>query len=441
MYLRRYDILVVMCAICLLMSCGDSSDTMPDSGPDTPQDSSTAVKECALGFSASLAADGSGVTEPMGSRSTRAVGDGEFGLDDSDPNKELKASGFGVYCWYTEDRYFSTPGSATYLLMRNQKVEYDEALAEPWHYEPAKYWPLESGHQLTFRAYAPYVSYSLVERTSGSYLTYVSGMPLLPVVVSELDYQNGTQHDPLWGTGRLVQGDGDTNPGEYYPEPDPSAPDQSKSKLYGQLYNDITYKMSGDYRLANDSRDGIIDWYFHHGMSCLMPTLKIVKDPGCDKVTITRIVIEPLYKQGLLDISSPTGDSSEKPWWYDCSGNMTVDLGATCLAASPLDITIDTDPAKESGPVALLSKGLLIIPRTYDALTPMTVKIYYKVDDDTEEQEAAGKITSMDFKGNTKYTLGLTLTPETRGVQIEIVQSAFTAWREGDSGDHIVYNW
>lgn len=425
----------MMCAISLLVCCTSGSDTVPDSGLYKNLDDVSTAEEHLMGFSARLDSE-TGLSGGAASRITRAVGDGQLTSD------LLHEVGFGVYCWYTEGNNFTTPSASKYMLMRNQRVVYNGSLTNPWTYSPAKYWPLNESHKLTFRAYAPFVSYNLVEAVeSDPGGTYATGMPLIPVVVKPDDYKNGTQHDPLWGTGRLVQQAGDPTPGEYYDEPDPSALDQSKSKRYGSVYNNMTYQMSGDKRLENDSRDGIIDWYFHHGMACLMINGFITKDPGCDSVIIKRIEIEPLYKQGLLDISSPTGDESEKPWWYDRDGNMTVGIDADYMATTPVVIEID-DPSEATGPVPILSKGLLIIPRYYDSVAPLNFKIVYTVDEDSEELEATGTIP-LEFKGNTKYTLGLYLTPETRGLVIDIVQSAFTAWQVGDpdSGNHTVYNW
>jgi hypothetical protein len=425
-------IVIILFAICLLTSCSNSSDATQDSGSATAQDSVPTVEGLRVGFSACL--DGASAAS---ARLTRSAGDGEL------TTELLQNAGFGVYCWYTEANSFTTPSSATYLLMRNQKVEYDGSLTNPWYYSPAKYWPLDQSHKLTFRAYAPYVSYTLVEATVNSYATYVTGMPLLPVVVSELDYQNGTQHDPLWGTGKLV----DTSTQEYYPEnpAPPEAPIYPDNKRYGTPYDDITYQMSGDKRLENDSRDGFIDWYFHHGMSKILFNCTIVEDPGCDKVTIKRIIIEPLYRQGLLDISSPTEDEDDKPWWYDRDGDMTVNIGTDYLAPAPLALEIPiTDPTTTTGPVDLLSEGLLIIPRSYNVSSPMTVTIVYTIDDEDDEADAlyaTGTINSLEFKGNTVYTLGLTLTPETRGIEISVVQSAYTEWLEGGSGTHVIHNW
>jgi len=371
-----------------------------------------------MGFTCSLA-------EP-----TRgAVGEGEF------TTEMLKTSGFGVYCWYTGttsfDPAFTEPrthikdylGEDGFLLMNNQKVEWKDwnGTGNVWGYTPTKYWPINAAELLTLRAYAPYVSYNLQ--------TDANGMPMLPVVVKNDDYHNGTQHDPLWGTGRLV-----LSSGEYDPE-----------TKYGHLYNNITYQMSGDYRLANDSetRNGTIDWYFHHGMSCLMFTCSVIADPGCDKVTITRIEVTKLYTQGLLSLSSPTASESEKPIWDDCSGDMAVSLAEGDLKdldsnpATPFEIPTGSS---ETTPVPLLSHGLLIIPRNHATGDGLKVTVKYTIDSDATELEAVGTI-HRNFEGNTKYTLGLKLTPSTRGLDIDIVQSAFTPWSDGGTGEREVYNW
>ena len=441
----------------LLTACSSSSDSVdvvpePNNG-DGNRNGSYEQSQRSIGFSGFF---DDGVGEMASAPATRGVGDGEF------TNADLQASGFGVYCWYT--------GAVPYpintdirpitkdILMLNQKVEYKNGL---WTYSPSKYWPLKDDEVLTFRAYAPYVSYQLQMDANG--------MPMLPVVVTKDDYHYGKQHDPLWGTGRLLNGT------EYKPLPDRASYDTEEDfeealknyYRYGSPYDNITYEMSGDNRLKEtlpaDTRNGYIDWYFHHGMSKLMFTCSVIQDPGCDRVVIRSIQIEDLYTQGLLSLSSPTASESEKPIWPEAqrSGNMKVKLdGATTgdggttwtpgdLAQAPGDDTdpsyhpypfvITTSTTQATDPADLLSHGLLIIPRDFTT-EPMKVTITYSIDDDTELLTATGTI-NQNFKGNTSYTVRLSLTPSTRGLEISLVQGAFTKWQVTVVGTHEVYNW
>ena len=415
-------LLLVMLAAVIFAACSgsdSSDDPLQPAQPDLPE---TVGHE--MGFSCRLA------------ETTRGVGDGEY------TTEMLKASGFGVYCWYTGsthfDPAFTAPnthikdylGATGQLLMNNQKVEWKDwnGTGNVWGYTPKKYWPINSEELLTLRAYAPYTSYVRTDAHGMPQLPVVLGTEKPDAIVYGTDYRNGTQHDPLWGTGRLVLPSGEYDPGT----------------TYGHLYNNITYQMSGDYRLANasETRNGIIDWYFHHGMSCLMFTCSIIADPGCDKVTITRIEVSKLYTQGLLSLSSPTASESEKPIWDERSGDMKVKLSnvndSTDLASKPFEITTG---ATETTPVNLLSAGLLIIPRNYPKDHGLKVTITYTIDSSSDIQTAEGTIEERNFEGNTKYTLGLKLTPSTRGLDIEIVQSAFTPWSDGGTGEHEVYNW
>ena len=385
-----------------LMGC--SSD---DAESPAPQE------QCAVGFAATFAEnDEEGTarrsqsretTDQSGyatARMTRAVGDGEL------TNALLQEMGFGVYCWYTGTNNFVSPKTVgTTILMMNQKVEYTNSI---WTYTPSKYWPLKDNEKLTFRAYAPYTNYLYTD---------ASGMPQLPVVVKANDYQNGTQHDPLWGTSKH----GGTD---------------DEEKTYGMLYDNYTYTMSGDTH-SSDSHDGTIDWFFHHGMSRLMFTCSIIKDPGCSKITIKSIKVNDLYTQGLLSISSTTTSDSDKPTWTQSGGDMEVEIGTDYLISNPLEIITST--AAATTPVNLLSKGLLIIPRNF-GVTPMDIEISYTIDADPTVLTAKGTI-GENFCGNTSYTIGLSLTPSTKGLEITVVHSAFTEWLPGGAGDHTVYNW
>ena len=417
--------MIAFVAVVTFAACSDS-DSADD--PLQPAADQTTKAEREMGFSCRFA-------EPT----TRAAGDGEY------TTAMLQASGFGVYCWYTGsthfDPAFTAPnthikdflGTNGQLLMNNHKVTYSGGV---WTYTPKKYWPINQEELLTLRAYAPYTSYVMTDE---------HGMPQLPVVLGTTtknarlygnDYHEGTQHDPLWGTGRLVL------PGGEYDR-------VAGHEKYGSLYDNITYEMSGDNRLKEttpaDTRNGTIDWFFHHGMSCLMFTCTVIADPGCDKVTIQSIEINDLYTRGLLSLSSPTATESEKPIWNQRDGNMRVRLSnaedSTDLASKPLKIDI-TDSSQPTGPVNLIdpNKGLLIIPREFATGEGMKVTVTYTIDNESELLIAVGTV-KRNFDGNTKYTVELKLTPATKGLEIEIVQSAFTPWYDGGTGESDVYNW
>lgn len=339
---------------------------------------------------------------------TRSAGDGI--LDDDD----LQAKGFGVYCWYTGTTDFTTPKASTNMLMRNQKVEY---VSSQWTYSPSKYWPLDPAEKLTFRAYAPYTDYLKED---------ANGMPQLPVVVKNDDYHNGSQHDPLWGTGKH---DGTV-------DADDAATD---NEVYGKLYDNYTYQMSGSL-LATDNRDGIIDWYFHHGMAMLKFYAKLENKSSDPQVYITNIKISPLYTQGLLSISSAATSSSTKPTWGDRDGDMMVTLygldgshtqDLATYTINKENLTLLTDP------------GLLVIPRPYTIGSPLTITVSYKrssAPEDTKVFTVTTTIDSQEFVGNTIYTLNLTV-GSALIADISSVNVATTKWNEKEGKEHEVYNW
>ena len=198
---------------------------------------------------------------------------------------------------------------------------------------------------------------------------------------------------------------------------------------------------------GKDGKDGIIEWYFHHGMTKLIFACKLIASPGCDKVVIRGIKITPLYDKGLLDISSSaaTANYPDKPYWdTSAASDMTVNIGEEYLnlTEGKLVVRANTDPSQESESVNILSKGLLIIPHTFTGSDKMTITVSYTIDDDIidHKQDAKAEITPT-FYGNTVYKMNLKLTPATNGLDITMVQSAFTPWKDGGTGDHEVYNW
>ena len=424
----KETILTGLMLMLLLTSCSSSSDSSdvvpePNNGNGNPVEQS----QYSIGFSGNFAdSEGKMASAPA----TRGVGDGEFSLT----NEELQALGFGVYCWYTgSDNYVANTdikGITQEILMLNQRVEYKDGL---WTYSPTKYWPLNDAEKLTFRAYAPYVSYQLQTNET-------TGLPMLPVVVKNDDYHNGTQHDPLWGTAKHGGSDGD------------------EGTTYGVLYDNYTHMMSGS-TTAKDAHDGRIDWYFHHGMSKLMFTCSVIQDPGCDKVTIKSITIENLYTQGLLNLSSETTQNTDKPYWEQRSGDMTVTLSEATPNTEPGDlapiptpepepegfnpypfvITID-NPSEPTPYIPLLSKGLLIIPRNFE-VEGLKVTVTYTIDNDVATPLEAKATIKKNFQGNTSYILDMSLTPSTKGLEITMVQGAFTTWDDGGMLERWVYNW
>ena len=91
----------------------------------------------------------------------------------------IKAKGFGILAYYTNDNGFATSTSShTPNFMYNQKVEWKTS-PDRWEYTPVKYWPNTPSEKLSFFAYAPYeekpaggTNYiKLSEQTTGGYPT------------------------------------------------------------------------------------------------------------------------------------------------------------------------------------------------------------------------------------------------------------------------------
>lgn len=424
MDIRLRHIILMATTVLMTAACSSDSVSEPEPQPQTQEPVPTVI-----GFRAAM------------SDATRAVGDGEL------TDALLQAKGFGVYCWYTGTTDFSTPVAAATMLMRNQKVEWKkwDGVTDTWNYTPSKYWPLNPAEKLTFRAYAPFTDYLLED---------ANGMPQLPVVVDKDDYTNGTQHDPLWGTGRLIDPSTDGIK-EYYAE----------GNTYGSPYDNYTYAMSGTYRknAVPDPTEGTIHWYFHHGMAKLLFFAKL-EDRGSDEqVYITNITIGPLYDKGLLSINSPAASSSDKPTWNVSEGeDMTVTLNGydgTYDGSHPDNPELDedkhdlqhfviikdqkdehSDVILNSGLRLLTNPGLLVIPRVYGA-SELTITVSYKrALDDDKEYTVSTTIDNQTFEGNTIYTLNMTVS-SALNVVIESVNVAFLPWDTSKNVDYEIYNW
>lgn len=117
-----------------------------------------------------------------------------------------------------------------------------------------------------------------------------------------------------------------------------------------------------------------------------------------------------------------------------------LDIGADYLKRSPFEINTNLIPPAETEPDSLLSKGLLIIPRAYTGENKMQITITYSIDSDNTPLDAKAEINNT-FYGNTSYLLNLRLTPSTQGLDITMVQAAFTSWKDGGTGSYEPYNW
>lgn len=353
------------------------------------------------------------VQQPIGFRAevieggTRTVGAGEL------TTALLQTEGFGVYCWYTGTANFTTPkptsartgSTQPYLmLMRNQKVMYEGGA---WNYSPSKYWPEDPDEKLTFRAYAPYRNYLVTD---------ANGMPQLPVVVAATDYHNGTQHDPLWGTGKRGGTDNDAG------------------TTYGLLYDNYTFIQSGN-DLSKDSRDRFIDWYFHHGMAKFILNAKLDPTSTVTTFTVNAITLSPLYNQGLLDISSPATSATDKPNWTDGDGDMTIALSSSDLK-SGVTIAVGDDFKP------LLDYGVLVIPRDYSNGTPgdtsddtpLIVTVSYTADgvDQTVRARLSDFIDAARVEGNTVYSFNLTINPILGSIAVTLRVDLY--WQVGSYG-------
>ena len=353
--------------------------------------------------------------------------------DPDDYNTDsIQKYGFGVYCWYTEDNdvEFDDDASkekltqpqqhishyATLQLMRNQQVTYNRTTSQ-WGYTPAKYWPTDPTEKLTLRAYAPYTNYLVTDE---------DGMPWLPVVVGSSDYCYHLQKDPLWGTSKHI--------GE-------STADDGK---YGELYDNYTFAMSGTNKTA-DNRDGVIDWYFHHGMAKVGVEAQVshnnIIDPEKGEyVKVTSITIGPLYNQGLLYIGSHTEDNSVKPYWKERTGNMTSYVAyqhnAPTYPGGPDIVHNDLNgaPLNNNHLVYIANTGMHIIPRDYSGDTPLTLTFTYIVKKYGSEEVTKTITTKIKdhLYGNTIYMLNLVLDPVTNTAEVNI--RVDLVWQTGAYG-------
>ena len=383
----------------MLAACSaDTTDTAQL--PDNP--GSGLADSVAVGFSARLTD-----AAVAGTRAEEYTGYGVMNTD------RLKLTGFGVYCWYTGTTSFDNWAShshikdyTVYELMRNQKVEWDATADVPaWTYSPAKYWPLKNDEMLTLRAYAPYIPYMVLTPQE---VVETQGTPYLPVIVRADDYCRNRQQDPLWGTSRHDEG-GDA---------------VTRDPDYGLHYDNYTYAMSGT-DLVADERDGIIDWYFHHGMAMFALQATLAQEDPNTEVRLTGVHTGPFYNEGLLDIfNSPTEKAGDAPIWRDRSHPAADDFYVDIAYQHPNDPDNPTagthndllNNVLHAGVYQNVAmNGMLVIPRDFSVGQDMLLRVTY-----TETNKTTGNVVTksaeahlnLNVVGNVVYWLQLTLNVE-----------------------------
>jgi hypothetical protein len=211
--------------------------------------------------------------------------------------------------------------------------------------------------------------------------------------------------------------------------------DGEEAATYGELYNNYNLTMSGDKKLQADSRDGVIDWFFHHGMAKIELQAQLQeKEPGASS-HITKVVIGPLYNQGLLDIfSSKTENNAQKPLWTERSPGIgtdedifSVELGYNHNGTHNDLAYIELD---DQAYQRILENGLLIIPRNYTAEHPLHITITYEETNGatTIEKVLDGTI-AINLQGNTVYSLQALLDVEDDALYISSFINLY--WQTG----------
>lgn len=139
---------------------------------------------------------------------TRAGYEGNLGID------QLKANGFGVLAYYTDDKTYSPDFQPNFMY--NTKVAYQ---TDHWEYNPVRYWPNENSEhdasegldRLSFFAYAPHVDvnqltgYTDENDNPGRGIVALSRNGAIgdPFVYYHVNFNPASQVDFCWGTPRV----------------------------------------------------------------------------------------------------------------------------------------------------------------------------------------------------------------------------------------------
>lgn len=258
------------------------------------------------GYDMQRAADGQpavdfGVYLRRSTAERRAGTAGVLTTDGADGTQSLKALGFGVFGYYTDDALYDAR-TAVPDFMYNQQVAYDDG-ASKWSYDPVKYWPNEAMvDHLSFFAYAPFTP-----------VTALTGI---------------VTGDDTQGIGAVTRATGVGNPWvRYYVSFDPS---RCVDLCWATPHKNRT-RYDDPATIGETSADRVT-FNFRHSLAALNVQVKTDVDgsqplDGNSRVWVRQVTFEGFDQSGQLSLTS----DSDVPLWYDV-------LGGTQLGTRPVTV-------------------------------------------------------------------------------------------------------
>ena len=248
-------------------------------------------------------------------------------------NDVLKANGFGVIAYYTDNNLYSDIYKPNFMY--NMQVKYDDQISA-WTYEPVQFWPNEMGDsggsesidRLTFFAYAPWteVTYSTGivtgDKTSGIVgmtSNTATGDPYVKYIAS---LEPANQVDLTWG----VANEAFTS----------SASSVANEIAAGDPYVDVVKPAVGSK----------IDFNFKHALAAFNVQVDADVDvrnthqgtdnhtAGLDastKIYVRKVIFEGFTTKGSFNLNA------SKPVWYDMSGKEFIETSPVSVYDGRVD--------------------------------------------------------------------------------------------------------
>ena len=274
----------------------------------------------------------------LGRALTRAGAEGT--LD----NTALQSNGFGVFGYYTENKFYNDTYQPTFMY--NAKVSGDN-----WTYSPLKYWPNEFGSaaesedvdRLSFFAYAPYVQVNPStgipvneDATTGIIAMTRNSSTGDPFVKYAVNFDPAHQVDFSWGVAKTGAPTGVTG--------------EQATVAAGSPFKD----------LVKPAADQKIGFEFNHALAQLNVQLDAKVD-GADNVDInnTRIWVRSVTFEGFATKGSfNLNQSKEGAVWTDLAGNSISGSDEVTVYDGRTDGNEGVSAATNETPAAL-NKGIV----------------------------------------------------------------------------------
>jgi len=321
---------------------------------------------------------------------SEAVAPEKVGTRSTIDNTSLRATGWGVFAYYTGPAIFSSPAAAEGIIFNNRKVynasgSWDYALNSG---ERGEYWPTKADDKFSFFAYAPYSPYGPYGTAAAPTLSIGGNGPVIKYTAPD---SFSEEKDLVWGTNTSGLPHRNVSRTSFTTEDVVDmhfrhAPAKLRFTINGSvvLENDVTIDLgtspvSSTTEYGAETKSSI--YYYRQATQTTITESRKITETGT-RIFVEDVSFKNFLKQGTLHLNN--ADPFTPSWTAsdDESNMLSYDI-STALTSNPVNEAISYNKENfgsgwgtvytgvNSDTQELFSPGyrhLYIIPKTADRL-------------------------------------------------------------------------